>query len=112
MGFATGVCLPSLRHDQPGPGEGEGLPESGAHTHCSLLAPTSVVSGAARVTDSASSSSSLSVGPSASTTRQKVPSELVHASFHAWRLSGDSREPPASLVAWLDDFGRRGDSLR
>ena len=23
--------------------------------------------------------------------------------LHAWRLSGDSREPPASLVAWLDD---------
>ena len=26
--------------------------------------------------------------------------------LHAWRLSGDSREPPASLVAWLDDLGR------
>ena len=80
MGFATGVCLPSLRHDQPGPGEGEGLPKSGAHAHRSLLAPTSVVSGAARATDSDSSSSSLSVGPSASATRQKVPSETAHAS--------------------------------
>ena len=25
MGFATGVCLPSIRHDQPGLGKGEGL---------------------------------------------------------------------------------------
>ena len=32
--------------------------------------------------------------------------------LHAWRLSGDSREPPASLVAWLDNFGRRGGSLQ
>ena len=32
--------------------------------------------------------------------------------LHAWRLSGDSREPPASLVAWLDDLGRRGGSLQ
>ena len=32
--------------------------------------------------------------------------------LHAWRLSGDSQEPPASLVAWLDDLGRRGGSLR
>ena len=31
--------------------------------------------------------------------------------FHAWRLSGDSREPPASLVVGLDDLGRRGGSL-
>ena len=28
--------------------------------------------------------------------------------LHAWRLSRDSREPPASLVAWLGDLGRRG----
>ena len=77
MGFTTGLCLPSIRHDQPGPGEGEGLPESGAHTHRSFLAPTSVVSGAA---DSASSSSSVSVGPPASATRQEVSSEPVHAS--------------------------------
>ena len=80
MGFATGLCLPSLCHDQPGPDEGEGLPESGVHAHRYLLASTSVVSGAARATDSASSSSSLSVGPSATATRQKAPSELVHAS--------------------------------
>ena len=32
--------------------------------------------------------------------------------LHEWRLSGDSREPPASLVAWLDDLGRRGGSLQ
>ena len=32
--------------------------------------------------------------------------------LHAWRLSGDSREPPASLVAWLEDLGRRGGSLQ
>ena len=32
--------------------------------------------------------------------------------LHAWRLSGNSREPPASLVAWLDDLGRRGGSLQ
>ena len=32
--------------------------------------------------------------------------------LHAWRLSGDLREPPASLVAWLDDLGRRGGSLQ
>ena len=32
--------------------------------------------------------------------------------LHAWRLSGDSREPQASLVAWLDDLGRRGDNLQ
>ena len=31
---------------------------------------------------------------------------------HAWRLSGDSREPPASLVAWLDDLGRQVGSLQ
>ena len=80
MGFATGVCLPSIRHDQPGPGEGEGLPESGAQAHRSLLTPTSVVSGAARAADSASSSSSVSVGPPASATRQEVSSEPVHAS--------------------------------
>ena len=77
MGFATCVCLPSIRHDQPGPGEGEGLPGSGVHAHSSILAPVSVVSGAA---DSAPSSSSISVGSSASATRQKVPPEPVHAS--------------------------------
>ena len=75
MGFATGVCLPSVRHDQSGPGEGEGLLESGAHTHSSFLAPTSVVSGAA---DSAPSS--VSVGPPAAATRQEVSPEPVHAS--------------------------------
>ena len=32
--------------------------------------------------------------------------------LHAWRDSGDSQEPPASLVAWLDDLGRRGGSLQ
>ena len=80
MGFATGVCLPSIHHDQPGPGEGEGLPESGTHAHRSLLTPTSVVSGAARAAESASSSSSVSVGPPASATRQEVSSAPVHAS--------------------------------
>ena len=80
MGFATGVCLPSFRHDQSGPGEGEGLPESGAHAHSSFLAPTSVVSGAARAADSAPSSSSVSVGPPAAATRQEISPEPVHAS--------------------------------
>ena len=80
MGFATGVCLPSVRHDQPGPGEGEGLPESGALAHSSFLAPTSVVSRAARTADSAPSSFSVSVGPPAAATRQKVSPEPVHAS--------------------------------
>ena len=32
--------------------------------------------------------------------------------LHAWRLFGDSREPLASLVEWLDDLGRRGGSLQ
>ena len=32
--------------------------------------------------------------------------------LHAWRFSGDSREPSAFLVAWLDDLGRRGGSLQ
>ena len=32
--------------------------------------------------------------------------------LHAWRLSGDSREPPASLAAWLDGLGRQGGSLQ
>ena len=77
MGFATGLCLPSVRHDQPGPGKGEGLPGSGAHSHSSILAPTSVVS---RAADSALSSSSISVGSSASATRQKISPEPVHAS--------------------------------
>ena len=75
MGFATGVCLPSVRHDQSGPGEGEGLLESGAHTHSSFLAPTSVVSGTAD-----SVPSSVSVGPPAAATRQEVSPEPVHAS--------------------------------
>ena len=74
MGFATGVCLPSLRHDQSGPGEGEVLSGSGANAHCSTLAPASVVPGAA---DSAPSS--ISVGSSATATRQKIPSKPVHA---------------------------------
>ena len=77
MGFATGVCLPSLRYDQPGLGEGEGLSGPGADAHSSTLAPASVVSGAA---DSAPSSSSISMGSSASATRQKIPSKPVHAS--------------------------------
>ena len=77
MGFATGVCLPSLRHDQPGLGEGEGLSGPGADTHSSTLAPASVVSGAA---DSAPSSSSISMGSIASATRQKIPSKPVYAS--------------------------------
>ena len=77
MGFATGVCLPSLRHDRSGPGEGEVLSGSGADAHSSTLAPASVVSGAA---DSAPSSSSISMGSSASATRQKIPSKPVHAS--------------------------------
>ena len=80
MGFTTGLCLPSVRHDQPGPGGGEGLPGSGADSHSSILAPTSVVSGAARAADSAPSSSSISVGSSASATRQKISPEPVHAS--------------------------------
>ena len=77
MGFATGVCLPSLRHDQPGLGESEGLSESRADAHNSILAPTSVVSGAA---DSAPSSSSILMGSSASATHQKISSKPVHAS--------------------------------
>ena len=79
MGFSTGICLPSIRHDQSGPGEGEGLPGSGAHAHSSILASASVVSGAARAADSAPSSS-ISVGSSASATRQKIPPKPVHAS--------------------------------
>ena len=80
MGFATGVCLPSLRHDQSGPGKGEVLSGSGANAHCSTLAPASVVPGAAGASDSVPSSSSISVGSSASATRQKIPSKSVHAS--------------------------------
>ena len=80
MGFATGVCLPSLRHDWSGPGEGEDLSGSGADAHSSTLAPASMVSGAAGAADSAPSSSSISVGSSASATRQKIPSKPVHAS--------------------------------
>ena len=80
MGFATGVCLPSLHHDRSGLGEGEGLSGSVADTHSSTLAPASVVSGAAGAADSAPSSSSISVGSSASTTCQKIPSKPVHAS--------------------------------
>ena len=80
IGFATGICLPSIRHDQPGPGEGEGLPGSGAHAHSSILAPASMVSRAAGAADSAHSSSSISVGSSASATRQKIPLEPVLAS--------------------------------
>ena len=98
MGFATGVCLPSLRHDQSGPGEGEVLSGSGANAHCSTLAPASVVPGAAGAADSAPSSSSISVGSSASTTRQKIPSKPVHTSSSCvetlWRFaraSGFSR---------------------
>ena len=79
MGFATGVCLPSLRYDQLGLGEGEGLSGSGADAHSSILAPTSVVSGAAGAADSAPSSSSISMGSSASVTRQKISSKPVHA---------------------------------
>ena len=76
-GFATGVCLPSVRHDQSGPGEGEGLPGSGAHAYSSILISASMVSGAA---DSALSSSSIPMGSSASATCQKIPPEPVHAS--------------------------------
>ena len=32
--------------------------------------------------------------------------------LRAWRDSGDSREPLASLVAWLDGLGRQGGSLQ
>ena len=32
--------------------------------------------------------------------------------LYAWRLSGDSRDPPVPLVAWLDDLGRRGGGLQ
>ena len=78
MGFATGICLPSIRHDQSGLGEGEGLPGLGAHAHSSILASVSVVSGAAGAADSAPSS--ISVGSSASATRQKIPPKPVHAS--------------------------------
>ena len=80
MGFATGRCLPSLRHDQPGLGEGEGLSGPGADAHSSTLAPASVVSGAAGAADSAPSSSSISMGSSVSATCQKIPSKPVHAS--------------------------------
>ena len=80
MGFATGVCLPSFRHDQLGLGEGEGLSGSGADAHSSILAPASVVSRAAIAADSAPSSSSISMGSFASATRQKVSSKPVHAS--------------------------------
>ena len=78
MGFATGICLPSLRHDRSGPGEGEVLSGSGADTHSFNLVPASVVSGAAGAADSAPAS--ISMGSSASATRQKIPSKPVHAS--------------------------------
>ena len=78
MGFATGVCLPSIHNYQPGLGEGEGLSEPGADAHSSILAPASVVSGATRAADSAPSS--VSVGSSASATRQKIPLKPVHSS--------------------------------
>ena len=80
MGFATGICLPSLCHDQSGPGEGEVLSGSGADTHCSSLAPASVVPVAAGAADSVPSFSSISLGSSASATCQKIPSEPIHAS--------------------------------
>ena len=68
MGCATGVCIPSLRHDQSGPGEGEVLSGSGTDSQCSSLAPASVVPGAAGAADSAPSSSSISLGSSAAAT--------------------------------------------
>ena len=78
-GFATSICLPSIRHDQPGLGEGEDLSGPGADAHSSILAPASVVSRATGAADSAPSSSSISVGSSASATRQKIPLKPVHA---------------------------------
>ena len=106
MGFATGVCLPSIRHDQPGPGEGEGFPGSGAHAYSSILAPASVVSGAAGAADFAPSSSSSRWDLLRQPHIRRFHQNLSMLRLHAWRLSGDSREPPASLVAWLDDLGR------
>ena len=70
-------CLPSLRYDRSGPGEGEVLSGSGADAHSSTLAPASVVS---RAADSAPSSSSISMGCCASATHQKIPSKPFHAS--------------------------------
>ena len=112
MGFATGLCFPSVCHDQPGPGEGEGLPGSGAHSHTSILAPTSVVSGASRA---------LILPPHPLPSRwdllrqphvRRFHQNLSMLRLHEWRHSGDSRGSPASLVAWLDDLVRRGGSLQ
>ena len=105
MGFSTGICLPFIRLDQSGPGEGESLPGSGAHAHSSILASASVVSGAA---DSASSS--ISVGSSASATRQKIPPKPVHASSSCVETQ-EIRES-LRLLSLLDDLGKRGGSLQ
>ena len=80
MAAGTDAMLQSWGSLQSSPGEGEGLPGSGAHAHSSILASASMVSGAAGAADSASSSSSISVGSSASATRQKIPPKPVHAS--------------------------------
>ena len=109
MGFATGVCLPSLCHDQPGLGEGEGLSGPGADAHSSTLAPTSVVS---RAADSAPLPLPFRWDLLRHPHVRRFHQNLSMLRLHAWRLSGDSREPPASLVAWLDDLGRRGGSLQ
>ena len=39
---------------------------------------------------------------------RKFYQNLSMLRLHAWRLSSDLREPRASLVAWLDNLGRRG----
>ena len=39
---------------------------------------------------------------------RKFHRNLSMLRLHAWRLSSDLREPLASLVACLDDLGRRG----
>ena len=106
MGFATGLCLSSVCHDQPGLGEGEGLeltliapfwPQRPWFPELLILPPLPLPSWW-----------DLLYQPQA----RRFHQNLSMLRLHAWRDSGDLQEPSASLVAWLDDLSRRGGSFQ
>ena len=83
------------------------LMKSLSMTDCSLLATTSMVFQAAGAVDGASSSSFIPVGPPAAAARQEFYQSLSMLRLHAWRLSSDLQESPASLEVWLADLGKQ-----
>ena len=112
LGQSTGLCFSSIRHASSSSSEVTELQRGGHNLDSSILASEIVVPGLPEL---------LLEPPLLLPERwdllKQLHARLFHQRLgvlrlHAWRLSGDLREPLASLAEWLADLANPGDLRR